>query len=392
MNVQTYLAQFQEPAGYLDFGRFGPISAAAAEALGDAVGLMAGHGWGALEALDAAAVRAARSAGRLLGAREEEVAFVGSTSHGMFAAAFGFVGRGGSVLVGRRDFPAAVYPWLRAEECGGPAVRLLDGPATVDAVRARLTPDVRAVSVCAVDGVTGFRAPLAELKELIGPDRVLVVDAVQALGAVPVAADAADVLVCGGQKWLRAGWGAALLLVRERAREQLRPGLGGWSGVVDPLGGFDHPRPPLPGARAHTLTNPDGPAVAALGAGLRLVLDVGVDRIHALIEGVLGELGEAARSTGLRWDRGQPAAGSGVGAGSGFARIAMPGVDPAVLHAALRDAGLTTTLRGEWIRLSPHASTTVRSPDAAARLRAAVVAMERRSPGWRPQPQQARTG
>ncbi|SEL65757.1 aminotransferase class V-fold PLP-dependent enzyme [Streptacidiphilus jiangxiensis] len=381
MNVQRYLAQFQEPAGYLDFGRFGPISAVAAEALGDAVGLMAGHGWDALEALDAATVRAARSAGRLLGAREEEVAFVGSTSHGMFAAAFALVGpqgggaRRGSVLVGRRDFPAAVYPWLRAEEHGGLTVRLLDGPATVDAVRERLDPDVRAVCVCAVDGVTGFRAPLAELKELIGPDRVLVVDAVQALGAVPVEAEAADVLACGGQKWLRAGWGAALLLVRERVRERLRPGLGGWAGVVDPLGGFDHPRPSLPGARAHTLTNPDGPAVAALGAGLRLVQEVGVERINALIEEVLGELGETARALGLRWDRGR----IGDGPGSGFARIAMPGVDPAALHVALGDVGLTTTLRGEWIRLSPHASSTTRSPDAAARLRAAVLAIGQRS-------------
>ncbi|MGW6916311.1 aminotransferase class V-fold PLP-dependent enzyme [Kitasatospora sp. NPDC054939] len=383
-----YLRQFGEPAGYLDFARFGPVSARVREVLVGAAGEIHRQGWPALERLDAATEETARTAARILRCAPHEIAFVSSTSHGMFAAAGGIAaahggrGRGadgcagdgtcggadgragaaphrGTVLASRSDFPGAIYPWLRAAERGGPAVRLLDGPLTADAVRAHLDDGVRAVSVCAVDAATGHQAPLADLKELLGPRRLLVVDAVQALGAVEFDADAADVLASGGQKWLRAGWGAALLMVRDRTAGLLAPGLGGWSGVLDPIDAPDHPRPARPGAVAHTLTNPDGPAVAALGAALALAEDMGIRRINALIGEVLGGLLAAARAVGAETRGGDRPGGSGI------ARLRLPGADPKAVHRALTAAGLTATLRGGWIRLSPHAST---DPAAADRL------------------------
>ncbi|MEU6238655.1 aminotransferase class V-fold PLP-dependent enzyme [Kitasatospora sp. NPDC047058] len=368
--VPEYLRQFDEPAGYLDFARFGPVSAAVQEVLAGSAAVLRTQGWSALEALDAAAGETARTAGALLGCAPHETAFVSSTSHGMFAAAHAFAAApaGSTVLVSRADFPGAVYPWLRAAGHGGLAVRLLDGPVTVEAVRAGLDERVRAVSVCAVDSATGFRAPLAAIKELIGPERVLVVDAVQALGAVDFDADAADVLAAGGQKWLRSGWGAALLLVRDRVAGLLGPGLGGWSGVVDPIDAPEHPRPARPGAVAHTLTNPDGPAVAALGAGLALVRDVGIGRIEALAGEALGTLLDAARAAGA-----ETAGGPGPG-GSGIARFRLPGADPQAVHDVLTRAGLATTRRCDWIRLSPHATT---RPETASRLAEALRAAAR---------------
>ncbi|MFF8771851.1 aminotransferase class V-fold PLP-dependent enzyme [Kitasatospora sp. NPDC015120] len=380
--MHDYLAQFAEPFGYLDFARFGPVSDPVRRVLVREADRLHRRGWAALDRLDAEADAAARTAGGLLGCAPHEIAFVSSTSHGLFAAAHAFAppsagasprpadrafahrpGRAdGTVLMARTDFPGALYPWLRAEGHGGLAVRLLDGPLTVDTVRARLDDRVRAVAVCAVDAATGVRAPLAALKELIGPDRVLVVDAVQALGAVDLAADAADVLAAGGQKWLRAGWGAAVLMVRDRVAGRLGPGLGGWSGVLDPLEAPAHPCPPRPGAVAHTLTNPDGPAVAALGAALGLVRDAGAARIEARIAEVLGGLLAAARAAGAETDGGPGVPGA---PGSGIGRLRLPGADPAAVHRALTAAGLATTLRGGWIRLSPHAST---DPSAAEPL------------------------
>ncbi|MFI1092512.1 aminotransferase class V-fold PLP-dependent enzyme [Streptomyces sp. NPDC020917] len=367
----AYLREFREPTGYLDFARFGPVSAGVAATLERAVRAVHTQGLPALRALDAEADAAGRAAARLLHAAAHEVAFVGSTSHGLFAAAYALRGPG-DVLVCRRDFPAALYPWLRAAERGGLAVRRLDGPPTADAVRARLHPGVRAVCVSAVDSVTGFRAPLGAIKEVIGPHRVLVVDAVQAVGVVPIEVEAADVLAGGGQKWLRAGWGAALLLVRDRVAGMLEPGLGGWSGVRDPLTGSDHPKQRLPGAAAHTFTNPDGPAVAALGTGISLALRFGVQQIFERATAALELLLEAARSQGCACDRGGPRPDMR----SAIARIRKPG-DPETLHRRLLDAGLTTTLRDGWIRLSPHAST---GGEAALQL-AAVLRDDRRTPG-----------
>ncbi|WP_051742162.1 aminotransferase class V-fold PLP-dependent enzyme, partial [Kitasatospora sp. MBT66] len=304
--MPEYLKKFAEPFGYLDFARFGPVSEPVRRVLLREADRLHRHGWDALESLDADTATAARTAGGLLGSAPHEIAFVGSTSHGLFAAAHA-VGAGagrrgsapdGTVLVARNDFPGAVYPWLRAADNGGLTVRQLEGPVTPDLVREHLDDRVRAVAVCAVDAATGYRAPLAAIKELIGPDRILVVDAVQALGAVEFAADAADVLAAGGQKWLRAGWGAAVLMVRDRIADRIGPGLSGWSGVVDPIDAPAHPCPPRPGAVAHTLTNPDGPAVAALGAALALVGEEGAGRIEARIGEVLGGLLAAARAAG----------------------------------------------------------------------------------------------
>ncbi|MCX4684395.1 aminotransferase class V-fold PLP-dependent enzyme [Kitasatospora purpeofusca] len=384
--MPEYLKKFAEPFGYLDFARFGPVSEPVRRVLLREADRLHRHGWDALESLDADTAAAARTAGGLLGCAPHEIAFVGSTSHGLFAAAHavgagaGAAGAGadggagavgglapeGTVLVARNDFPGAVYPWLRAADNGGLAVRQLEGPVTADLVRGHLDDRVRAVAVCAVDAATGYRAPLAAIKELIGPDRILVVDAVQALGAVEFAADAADVLAAGGQKWLRAGWGAAVLMVRDRIADRIGPGLSGWSGVVDPIDAPAHPCPPRPGAVAHTLTNPDGPAVAALGAALALVREEGAGRIEARIGEVLGGLLAAARAAGAETGGGPTSeapygswrgAGDPVALGSGIARLRLPGADPVAVHRALTDAGLATTLRAGWIRLSPHAST-----------------------------------
>ncbi|NUR83281.1 MAG: aminotransferase class V-fold PLP-dependent enzyme, partial [Nonomuraea sp.] len=276
MNAQIYLEEFAEPPGYLDFARVGPLSRAVASRLAS-VAAMRVDGM-PLDRLAGYADAARDSAALLLGAAAHEVSFVSSTSHGLFAAAAAVRGDG-VVLVPRGEFPANVYPWLRFQGRGGPRVRFVDAPRlTPEVLAVHLDPSVRALTVSAVDALTGYRAPLGALKEVLGPGRVLVVDAIQGLGAVPLEVEAADVLACGGQKWLRAGWGTALLLIRDRVAHLLEPGLGGWSGIKDPdLGGWSGqkdaeerlPRTePLPGAVAHTVTNPDYAAVAALGTAL----------------------------------------------------------------------------------------------------------------------------
>lgn len=382
MNVQLapYLGRFDLLPGYLDFARIGPISADVAATLTQAATLA--RGGTAPTALEALLPATRASAARLLHAWEHEIAFLSSTSHALFTTAAALAGTPGVVLVRRGEFPSNVYPWLRFQERGGLRVRWIDAPrVTADVLAAHLTPDVRALTVSAVDALTGHRAPLGALKELLGPDRVLVVDAIQGLGAVPLEVEAADVLASGGQKWLRAGWGAALLLVRDRVADLLSPALGGWSGVHNPLEEDgppygQHPRAPLAGAVAHTMTNPDHPAVAALGTAIDLVLGVGVEAVGARIADVLGALLDTARAAGaevLLDDSPQDKRGADRG---GIACFRLPGHDPAHVHRALADAGLTTTLRGPWIRLSPHATT----PQTAVDRLAEALRATRREP------------
>lgn len=353
--LEDYRQQFSESAGYLDFARIGPLSAVVADQKVANIDRMKTAGPSVLGHLDNLVDKARAAASTLLEAKHHEVAFVGSTSHGMFAAAQALSPQTGTVLVPLNDFPANTYPWIRAAERGGLAVRWIDGPVTAESVRDALDSSVKAVAVSAVDAGTGFLAPLAQIKEVIGADRVLAVDAVQAFGAVPFDVEAADILAAGGQKWLRAGWGAAALLVRDRVADKLLPGLGGWSGVMDPLGPGELPHPALPGALAHTVTNPDSIAVASYGAAVDLVIATGLNEINAAIRGNLDSLLEVILEAGGETRNPSPQ--------SGIAAFRMPGVDPAELFDRLEHSGIHSTRRGDWIRISPHATTSQASVD-----------------------------
>jgi selenocysteine lyase/cysteine desulfurase len=355
--------------GYLDFARIGPISAAAAGARSAAGGLAARVAPEDLDRLFARTEQARASAARLVGASPHEIAFAPSTSNGLFSVAAALPGRG-TLLVPRAEFPANLYPWLRFAGRGGPAVRPIGAPLdrhiTPELLAAQLDPGVTALTVSAVDSLTGHLAPLAALKEALGPDRLLIVDAIQGLGAVPLELDAADVVVSGGQKWLRSGWGAALLLIRDRVADRLRPGLGGWAGATDPFATGDvHPTPALPGAAAHQATNPDYPATAAFGAAVEELLGTGVESVGGRIRAVLAELLDPVRRYGgeVLLDRLEP------GRRGGIASFRMPGRDPDRVHRLLGSHGLVTTRRDDWVRLSPHCDT---GPEAVELLTAAL--------------------
>ncbi|MEU2659492.1 aminotransferase class V-fold PLP-dependent enzyme [Streptomyces sp. NPDC007325] len=375
--------------GYLDHARVGPLAPEAATALAGAATLAGRADPADLDRLFAIGDAARASAARLLGARPHEIALAPSTSNGLFAAAAALRGPG-TVLVPRDEFPANVYPWLRFAGRGGPDVRLVapDGGRhiTADLLRRHLTPDVTALTVSAVDSLTGHMAPLAALKEILGPDRLLIVDAIQGLGAVPLDTEAADILVSGGQKWLRAGWGAALLLIRDRCAERLGPGIGGWAGVADPFAAR-HPAAPLPGAAAHLATNPDLQAAAALGAALDGLAGRGGPaaagaRIRATLAALLDRARRAGAEVLLDGLRERERAGIGT--------FRLPGHDPAALHRSLEAAGVITTRRDAWIRLSPHATT----PAAATDLFADALAsfLRRSRPAREPDAKAAVTG
>ncbi|MEU7575414.1 aminotransferase class V-fold PLP-dependent enzyme [Micromonospora sp. NPDC049240] len=351
-----WLAECDEPTGYLDFARIGPplvaVRAARARALTDAT--RAAPGW--LERLDATAVDTRHRAGALCGVPASAVALVPSTTAGLFAVAFGLPGNG-TMLVPEGEFPANVVPWLRAADRGGPRVRRVprsgDGRLVPAAVRERLDGGVVGLTVSAVDYATGHRRDLAALRALLGPERLLVVDAIQGYGVDELDLAVADVVVSGGQKWLRAGWGAAVLAVRPEAADRVSAVLGGWPGLIDPYG--EHwPAETTDETGRLLMSNTDPEAVAGLGAALALASRAGLSALTSRLRAVVDEvrtllLAAGAEVRGASWPR--------VERGP-IVAFRMPGETPEVTQARLTAAGLTVAVRGDAVRLSPHVSTT----------------------------------
>ena len=106
------------------------------------------------------------------------------------------------------------------------------------------------------------------------------------------------------------------------------------------------------------MTNPDSIAVASYGAAVDLVIAAGLNEINAAIRGNLDSLLEAVLEAGGETRNPSPQ--------SGIAAFRMPDVDPAELFDRLENAGIHSTRRGDWIRLSPHATTSQASVDMFA--------------------------
>ncbi|TWP51676.1 aminotransferase class V-fold PLP-dependent enzyme [Lentzea tibetensis] len=338
----SYLGQFQEPEGYLDFARFGPPSHTVVSTTARLLEESSLAGPSTVDTLMREETRVKAAVARLCGTDTDHVVLTPNTSTGLFQAAFGLTG---SVLFSAGEFPSNTYPWVRA---GLPCVQLPAGPVTADAVRAALTDDVTAVSVSAVDFRTGYRADLAALRSVVG-DRLLVVDGIQGFGVVDEPWDAADVLVVGGQKWLRAGWSTGFVVLSDRALERLSPVLSGWTGAVD-AGLFDNSvHDPAPDAASWSITNLSPVVSGAFAQALELVELAGVPAIESRIASLVGELGEVVQSCG----------GVVESAGrSGIFAFSMPETAAAVIGDALVAEGVTATVRPEHVRLSPHATTT----------------------------------
>ncbi len=350
----TYLAEFAEPFGYVNFASVGPVGrrvVAASDAafrrihapVGDVVA----------PTMESYADGIGRLA-RMLGVEPETVTGTPSTSGGLFQVAFGLPP--GNVVVPAAEFPANVYPWLRAAERGGPEVRrvpLPDGRLTAGALAAAIDGDTVAISVSFVDFLTGFRANLAALRELAG-DALLVVDAIQGLGAIRLPEDAADVVVGAGHKWFRAGWGAGFLAVSARAQERLAPTLTGWYGVADFLDTDTPPlHPPRPDAERYQMGSPPIFGAVVLGEAAAVVEEAGMAAIEATVLERARRLEEVVRAAGAEllapWRSDDER--------SGIVAFRLPAEDPAVTATRLRDAGLVLSERGTWLRLSPHATT-----------------------------------
>jgi kynureninase len=122
--------------------------------------------------------------------------------------------------------------------------------------------------------------PIAEKCRKAGA--LLVLDAYQSVGTLPVSVDAlcVDALVGGVLKWLCGGPGGAFLYVRPEWRRKLTPTLTGWMAHPAP---FDFEPPPIrqrDDAFRFLLGTPAIPALYAAREGPRIVREAGLEKIR----------------------------------------------------------------------------------------------------------------
>lgn len=368
MSIDEYSARFDEDPGYLDFARVGPIGAAIVEEEAALLPLLARARFGSLDALlppgPDPRVRAAVSV--LTGFGADQIVFQPNTSQGLMHVMFGITG---GVALSPAEFPSLTFAATRAAQALG-----VIAPVWMDTEPGRITPggirdldlpaSVVAVGVSLVDFRTGYLVDLEGIRQVIG-DRLLIVDATQGFGIVDAPYGLADVVVGGGQKWPRAGWGTGFLALSDRALDHLTPVWSGFNATDVEGTPMDEVPDPTRGPGSFSVSNPDPIAQSRFAAALEEIASVGVPAINARIAEKAGRIIDLADEFGLAVTSPRALA----------ERAGIVVVEPSpdqltVLAASLHNHGITATVRAGHARLSAHAST---DEETFAMLKAAFV-------------------
>ena len=294
----------------------------------------------------------------LIGAETGEVAVTASASAALnsFVSGLDFSGRRRKIVVSDLEFPTVGQIW-RAQEARGAEVVYadeIDGAAGVSVPLERfeklIDDQTLLVSLAHVCYRNGARNDIAGVVRLARDRGALVLlDAYQALGAIPIDVGALDidVLIGGPLKYLLASAGAGFLYIRKSLLTEINPFVTGWFAQAD-IHAMDHrAHAPAADARRFEAGTPPVPSLYAAAAGIGLVQSVGVARIREHVGALtdrlkagVAELG-GALATPPAPERHGP-------------MIAIRAQDAEALVASLAETGIITSSRDGNLRISPH--------------------------------------
>ena len=241
------------------------------------------------------AQRRAAAAGEADQRRENDIALVESTSHGLNLVANAIpLKRGDRVLLTDLEFIEVAVPWTQKPGIAIDIVPNRDGQILIEDIDAAITPNTRVVAISSVQWSNGFRCDLDALSRLCRERKVfLILDAVQHIGAIPldVQKTPVDAIACGGHKWLMSPFGCGFLYLNPHFRAQLNPPLAGYLSVTEPEGGWDtyFQTPSITpvrhydfvdsAARWETGGTANYPGAIGLAESVALINDIGIDNV-----------------------------------------------------------------------------------------------------------------
>ena len=273
--------------------------------------------------------------GRMMDVPAASVHFVASTTEGLNLAiqAIPF-SRGDEILVAADEFSSVVLACESVRRTGAVVkkVAVSREDERVETLASAIGPATRAVAVSHVHWVTGTRVDLERLGEACRRhDALLVVDGAQGLGAVSIALGETDIYCASTFKWLIAGFGLAVLVVRDRAAERLEPAIRGYNNEIP--------------SRSLQFSHVNYPGIFALNASLEYMERVGWSAIYEQVDGLWRELRDAlaaARITIVTPDESH----------AGILSVLLG--DAAALRDALVKDNVFVEERGGLLRISPH--------------------------------------
>ena len=277
-----------------------------------------------------------------------------TTCQAVVASCLDFTGSRNKVVYSDMNFPSVMYFW-EAQRAYGARVHMVktDDGITVPTERLLEAIDEQTL-VVPISHVIFRSAYINDAKAIIDKaHRVgayVVLDTFQSLGSVPVDVQALNTdFACGGVlKWLCGGPGTAYLYVRPDLGRKLQPKLTGWFAHQNPFafepGPIQPTEPPLRFMNGTTHI----PALEAARPGLKVIREVGIERIREKSKRQTAKLIALADQRGWRVNTPRQADNRG-----GTVSIDMPDA-PEVCRELLKREVLVDYRPQAGVRMSPH--------------------------------------
>ncbi|MBI3463560.1 MAG: aminotransferase class V-fold PLP-dependent enzyme [Planctomycetes bacterium] len=318
-----------------------------------------------------------RLGAQLINADPAEIALVRNTTEGINFVAEGFPWRDGDNVVTLADeFPSNLFPWMNLQSRGVETRRVpIDqGRVDLDRLEAACDQRTRIITLSWVGYASGWRNDLDAVAEIARRrGAYFFLDAIQGLGVFPldVQRTRIDFLAADGHKWLLGPEGAGYFFLRREHLDLLRPVGIGWNSVAH---AGDYSRTDL--VLKNTAARYEGGTynmggLAALGESTALLLGYGVERIAERLLAITDLACQRLAAIGAtivscrEGDR-----------SSGIVSFDLPGIDLSSVRRHCLSHGVTLSVRGGRLRISPHAYTTEADVD---RLVDALTEQSRRT-------------
>lgn len=297
--------------------------------------------------------RAREGFANFINAAPSEIAVVSCASEGAYhvASSQAWQSRPG-ILTTDMEFPSIAHVWLAQRPRGADVVHVgnRDGAIETEDYLNRINERTGLVSVPLVSYRNGARPDVsAIIRAARDAGARVFVDGYQGCGVMPVDVRAldCDYFVTGTLKYMLGLPGLAFLYVRRGLEHDGPPQLTGWFGQQDPFSFDPHETAFAPDARRFQTGTPAIPSAYAANAGLRALQTMSPSLLYRHVEELVDEAQQNLLDGGERLWSPQDREHRGP-------MVAILDSDPDDLAAFLSKRRISTSPRGEVLRLSFH--------------------------------------
>lgn len=277
-----------------------------------------------------------------------------TTCQAIIASCLNFSGRRNKVVYSDLNFPSVMYFW-EAQRASGARVHMVKTDDGIHVPTERLLDAIDENTLVVPISHVIFRSSyINDAKTIIEKAHqvgaYVVLDTFQSLGTVPVDIQAlnADFATGGVLKWLCGGPGVGYLYVRPDLASKLEPRLTGWHAHEQPFAFETGPIRYTDSPYRFLNGTLNVPSLEAARPGVRIIQDVGVERIRAKSKRQTAKLIALADSHGWRVNTPRNADERG-----GTVSIDMPDA-PEVCRELLKRDILVDYRPKAGVRFSPH--------------------------------------